>query len=85
MTSHISGNHHVVAVDDALKKIRRRRRLSRRARSRLVGLRLNTPPVSLYGVWFATLSEIAAHVRARHEAGEPVRVEQFPYYDGPQV
>ena len=36
-------------------------------------------------VWFATLGAIAAHTAERHRAGDPVRVETFPYYDAPQT
>ncbi|MEO7146477.1 MAG: polysaccharide deacetylase [Terrimesophilobacter sp.] len=36
------------------------------------------------GVWFATLAEIAAHVRSLEDAGEYTpRKVKLPYYDGP--
>ncbi len=35
-------------------------------------------------VWFAPLEDIAAHLRAEHEAGRAPRVDRFPYYSGPQ-
>jgi hypothetical protein len=33
-------------------------------------------------VWFATLHEISAHIRAQSEQ-DRVRIDQLPYYDGP--
>lgn len=56
----------------------------RRARWRVVERWLEAL-VARDDIWFATLGEIAVHVHARHAAGEPVRVEKFPYYDRPQV
>jgi len=38
------------------------------------------------GVWFATLEEIARHVRACREDGRyDARVDELPYYDRPQI
>ena len=34
-------------------------------------------------VWFATLGEIAAHVRSVADQGHPVRIDQLPYYETP--
>ena len=34
-------------------------------------------------VWFATMEEIAAHVKACHEDGSwQPRIEEMPYYEG---